>query len=248
MEEHPDELPVIEFEVPQPRSWRWWPNPKAAGYQGKVGLLMGIVGAACMIAFSAGILLVLAEAIPARRGTPVAGVSFFGMIIILCLWSCNEFCPSCGARIRGPFSRRAPTWCPACYRLHDAARIGELDLFGLRDWAEHGPIPKFLAITTWLAIAEKCHEIRLEPQEDEYRIFLLRGEETLEMVSPPAFIQFAVAQTAKSIAGLDLKKCDETQQGHIRIKVPRTVETDVVIEPGEFGQKVTFRFGDTASA
>jgi type II secretory ATPase GspE/PulE/Tfp pilus assembly ATPase PilB-like protein len=93
-----------------------------------------------------------------------------------------------------------------------------------------------------MAIMEKGREIRFEPDKDDYRIHLAIGDEVYEMVSPPAFIHFPVAQTVKAMAGLDVKNCDKSQEGRIEIKVPRTVETDVAVEPTEFGQKVVFRF------
>ncbi len=242
------DTPVIEFETPTPQLWRCGLNPNIANYQKRATLCRSLLFITCATAAILGCELWLTKAVAPIAGMVMVGTSILGIAAIGWLSLCTEFCPICGARTKSAWTRLKRVWCPGCEHLNDPQQIlvddsKVLDLTRPEYLYHRDPLPRFVAITVLLAICEKAREVRFEPGKDAYNVIVAHGDEAFELTPPPSFIRFRVAQTVKAIAGLDLSNRGKTQEGHISIRVrDRTIPTDVLVQPTEFGEKVEFRW------
>ena len=163
-------------------------------------------------------------------------------------WRNSRFCKRCGVRTKSPRALAAFVWCPACHSLSDPARItvdpvGQFDITSAAYPGHVDPVLRFLDFVTLWAITDHVREIRFEPEQHAFEIRFVIQEQVYEVMPPPSWAAFPVAQTVKAIAGLEIATCDRRQEGHIDVvSGSHHVATNVIVEPTEFGQKVTLRF------
>ena len=236
---------LIEFETPTPQSGCCGLNPNGAGYRKRVALCSLLLFVTCVVLGIFGCGLWIFSPIV---GIVAVGVAIFMIAVIGWLTLRTEFCPICGARTKNAWTGMKRTWCPGCQNLNDPQQIlvGDskvLDLSGPEYTCHRDPIPRYVSMAILLAVYDEGHELRFEPTKDVYNVIVVCDYEAYEVIPPPLFIHFRVAQAVKAIAGLDLSNCSNTQEGHIDIRVrDRIVPTDVTVQPTEFGQKVVFRW------
>jgi type II secretory ATPase GspE/PulE/Tfp pilus assembly ATPase PilB-like protein len=105
------------------------------------------------------------------------------------------------------------------------------------------PVVQFLDAVVLLGIKDHSHEIRLAPNGHAYEVRMAVQDKIHELKPAPNWLANPVAQAVKAIAGMDAGQCDRREEGHIHITCGgHDVPTDVVVEPTEFGPKVTLRF------
>jgi hypothetical protein len=236
-------LPVIEFEEPNPRAFRFGLNPNVAGYRKRTVWCRRLLFAACVLVAVLAIGLCRASIISPVIAIQLLGISVWGGVPTWCLWRHARFCRHCGASTKTAVSGQELTWCPACYHLIDPAQVGVFDLRTAGYWDRRETVPRFLAVVTLVAIYESARQVRFEPTRSSYEIYLSIGDETCQMEPAPVFIQFAAAQIVKAMAGLDMNTCNRPGEGDIKVLAPdRTITTRVVVEPTQYGQRVFFRF------
>jgi hypothetical protein len=239
---------VIEFTEPVLQPRRGGLNPRAAGYRcSALRRTQLIIAVSLAVAIMAAIFSLVGNWSPAV-GEPCAVALVLVAAGDLWIWRRTRFCRMCGARTKSPFSSSAVVWCPGCQNLNAPEGIlrGPVGTFDLTepDYLVHSdPVPRFLCTATLLAVRDEAQEIRFEPESNEYAVRIVVGNETYQLEPPPLWLHFPVAQTIKAIAGLDLATCDRRQEGGLAVKVANwSIDTEVVVEPTEFGQKVILRF------
>jgi hypothetical protein len=162
-------------------------------------------------------------------------------------WRSMRFCKVCGVRTKSPRSPRAFIWCPACHTLCDPAGIfepgGRLEITSAFYLGHIDPVLKCTNIAMLLGIKDHAQEIRFEPEQNTFEIRVVVDGQIHEMVPPPSWLHVPVAQAMKILAGLDPATRDRRQEGHVDILCGgHPVPADVLVEPAEFGEKVTLRF------
>jgi hypothetical protein len=241
-------LPVIEFEEPHRRAFRFGLNPSAAGYRNRAVLCRRLLFAACALAAVLGVGLGMADILSPVILIPLVSIAVCGGALTWWLGRHARFCRECGASTKTAAGGRDLTFCPVCYHLIDPAQAGVFDVRTKGYWDRRETVPQFLAVITVIAIHEKARQVKFEPTRSSYEIDLSIGDETCQMTPAPVFIQFAAAQIVKAMAGLDMKTCDRSQEGHITILTRgRTIAARVVVEPSEYGQRVVLGFLDSGS-
>lgn len=240
--------PCIEFSEPTPQPRRAGFNPCAVGYRRAAlqrRLVLIAVGVTAAVV-SGGLLVV-------GRLSLMHALLGMGLPLVLAaavewFWRHTGFCNHCGARTKSPVPETHLIWCPACQDLIDSAAIvmgsvGQFDLTG-PDYVNHkDPMVQCLWQTILLACTDNATELRFEPGEGTYDVRVVVDGQAYDLVPPPSWIAFPIAQTMKAIAGLDLTLCDKRQEGRLDI-LPgwQHIATDVIIEPTPFGPKVVLLF------
>jgi hypothetical protein len=167
----------VQFEAPRAQSSRCGLNPNVAGYQKRIAAYTLVLYVCC-----AATGLIVSGLSIARLLSPSAGLAMFAALLLPTagfhyLSYHSEYCSMCGARTRGPLANRKMKWCPGCNNLTDPLQIGigVVGRFDLTDWRYDDPIPRFMALTTLLAIMDQGHEIVFEPMSNEYRVRIRIG-------------------------------------------------------------------------
>lgn len=238
----------IRFDTPIPQSWLFGLNPNTRGFRRRIVLGAAALFLACALAGILGCALSLNSMLSPVTGLMLCAASFAGVVAIQWLSFHTEICYACGACTKGPFARQRETWCPGCDNLNDTSQLG-LHVSYVLDLSQPGycypsdPVARFLALCVYLAIVDKGHEITFEPGEDIYHVRIAIGDEVFELEHPPLRIQFRVAQTLKTLAGVDPSNCGKGQKGHLDMKMPdRVVSANVLVQPTQYGQKVVLRW------
>jgi hypothetical protein len=249
------DIPVLEFRVPSRESWRFALSPSVKGYKSRVALLRIALDATCAGAATLAFGMFLGRGVPPIAViVPVAVGCLVVMAAVEYLRWRTEFCSVCGAQTKAPFADLRTVWCPACYNLSDPKQIiphgsKTMDLIGQGYLSHSDPILRFLALVVLLAVAEGAAELRLVPRRDDYEVSIIVGDQVHRLESPPAFIQFAIAQTVRAIGGANLENWRAGYQDRFRISTSRrAVSADVTVEPTAFGQEVVLCFDQPAAS
>jgi hypothetical protein len=238
----------VELKEYEAQPSRFGFNPRVRGYQKAAGqrrvLLMVLCSGLALISGS----LWFCERLSAWQA--VLGIVGPLLLVAAAEWSWrrSRFCRSCGVRTKSPRARSALVWCPVCHNLNDPARItvepaGRFDITSIDYLAHVDPVVRFLDTVVLMGIKDHAREIRFEPDQRGYKIRCVIQEEIYEFAPSPSWLASPVAQIVKAIAGLELATRDQKQEGHIDVvSGGHHVPTDVIVEPTDFGQKVTLQF------
>ncbi|MGA2253560.1 MAG: hypothetical protein ABSG53_02775 [Thermoguttaceae bacterium] len=238
----------LEFIEDDGQPSRWGFNPRARGYQKAASRRLVLFIILCCAVATIIVDLWFYERLSAWQ--VVLGILFPMMPLAAALWSWRKsrFCKHCGVRTKDPHAAKGLIWCPACHGLTDPAGIlreppGRMDLTDARYLGHADPVMKCVDLVMLFGIKDHATEIRFEPEQHSFEIRLVVQNEVYDLVPPPTWLHVPVTQTVKAVAGLDLATCDRRQEGHIDIYCGgHHVPADVVVEPTDFGQKVTLRF------
>jgi hypothetical protein len=241
-------LTLVDFPAYYGSQPRFGSNPCARGYKTAVAVRRAILITVCAaVAIISGSLWAC-ERLAAWQALLGIAVPVLPVVATEWNWRRSRFCRSCGARTKSPREASALVWCPVCHSLSDPARftVEPIGRFELVKWEYIGhvdPVVRFLDNVLLTGIRSRAQEIRFEPEQPAYRIRFSIRDKMHELEPPPNWLPTPVAQAVKVIAGMDVATCDRRQEGHIHFTCGgHDVPADVVVEPAEFGPRVTLRF------
>lgn len=243
------ETSAVRFDMPR---LQWWPlglHRAVARSKGKAVTVKRLVLVACAM------ILILGSAswIMTLRHWRVMGVilvivALSSIAAVQWLWWRSEWCSICGTCIKSPFSSSRTLWCPGCYNLNDPAQIRLaqskiIDLTEPKYLYHHDPIVRFVAITLLLAACERATQLRFEASKNEFRVVITVHDEDHELMPPPLFVALPSVQAAMAMAGLDVSKAGQPQEGafHVRVR-SHIMSTRVVMQPTSVGRTVAFQW------
>jgi hypothetical protein len=239
---------LVMFPTYDVKQSRFGFNPYARGYKSAVAMRLAVLIVVCsMVAIISGSLWAC-DRLAAWQAVLGIMVPMLPVIAMEWSWRRSSFCGSCGARIKSPRKAWTLIWCPACHSLGDPARItveavGKFNVTGIYYLAHVDPVMRFLDSVALWGIKDHAQEIRFKPEEYAYKIRFAIQDKIQELESFPNWLAAPVAQAVKAIAGLDVGTCDRRQEGHIHITCGgHDLPTEVVVEPAEFGPKITLHF------
>jgi hypothetical protein len=161
-------------------------------------------------------------------------------------WQTMKLCPRCGC----PYWK-GHIYCGDCDRLLKDTfyffEPGKLDLSKI-SWSEDDdefPIARMISMVILLAIKEKASDIIFEPGLEECKLgYRVRGK-YFDMSTPPLHLHRPIIQFLKGLARLDLDVDNQAQQGKVQVHLEgHTLDCQVVIEPSETGERMSFRLPD----
>lgn len=248
----PDKIGTwLKFPAYEGEPFRFGFNPHARGYRTAAALRRAVLLAALSaLAIVSASLWACGRLAAWQAVLGIAG-PLLAVAAVEWSWRRARFCPSCGVRTKSPREASALAWCPACHNLGDPAGIsvepvGQFELVRVEYLGHVDPVVLFLVFVVLKGIRGHAQEIRFEPDEHGYPIRFATQDKVYELEpapSWPGWLATPVAQAVKVIAGLDWETCDRRQDGHIHLRCGgHDIPTDVVVEPAEFGPKVTLRF------
>jgi hypothetical protein len=237
----------LEFEEHETEPSRWGFNPRARGYRKAAWHRRICSLALCLTVAIVSLGLWLCGRLPTWLAVVGIVAPMLAATTVEWRWRNSRFCELCGVRTKSPRSPRAFIWWPACHGLCDPAGIvrygGRPEITSGCYFGHIDPVLKCTNIVMLLGIKDHAQEIRFEPEQDAFEICVVVDGQVFKMVSPPIWLHVPVAQAIKVLAGLDPATSDRRQEGHIDILCGgHPVPTDVLVEPAEFGEKVTMRF------
>ena len=126
------------------------------------------------------------------------------------------------------------------------------DEYFIHDLQEQASEPTLINLVNLIisqAIHDGASDIHIEPFEDEMKVKYRIDGILREIAPPPKHLQAAIISRVKIMAGMDIAKRHEPQDGHIRINLPHAqVDVRVSTIPTIFGESAVLRLLNKSAA